>query len=118
MRVARHRGSPVAKMPPGLGLSILRNAVPSAHFVHRTRRAPAPIVSALLVVLVLIGGAATGWSQNLRGQPSLGLQEQGAPPPPPVAIEPQQSPPPARQDSPGLLQEMRKLVDKILPAKK
>ena len=91
----------------------------SAHFVHRPRLALAPIVTALLVVPMLIGGTAICWSQSPRSQPSLGLQEQGSPPPsPPVAIEPQQPPPPARQDNPGLFQEMGKLFDKILPLKK
>ena len=75
------------------------------------------IVTALLLVPVLIGGSGTGWAQSPRGQPSLGLQEQGSPPPPPVASEPQQSSPPARQDNPGLLQEMGKLFHKILPLK-
>jgi hypothetical protein len=93
--------------------------VPSARFIHRPRLARVHIVTALLLVPVLIGGSGTGWAQSLRSQPSLGLQEQGSPPPsPPAAIEPQQSSPPARQDSPGLLQEMGKLFDKILPLKK
>ena len=76
-----------------------------------------PVVTALLGVTVLIGGTAAGWTQDPRGQPSLGLQEQGPPPsPPPVAIEPQ--PPSSRPDNPGLLQEMGRLFDKIVPPKK
>jgi len=56
-------------------------AVRSALSVHPLRLALVSVVTALLVLPALIGGAAPGWAQS--GQQSLGLQEQGAPPSPP-----------------------------------
>jgi hypothetical protein len=76
-----------------------------------------PIVAALVVAAGLIGTAGTGWAQAPRGQPSLGLQEQGPQPTPPAAVNEPQRLPPSR-DNPGLFQEMGKLFDKILPLKK
>jgi hypothetical protein len=95
--------------------------VRSAHFDHRLLLSMPRLITALVVVPVLIGGITMCWAQSPRSQPSLGLQEQGtpSPSPPSVAIEPQHSPPPpARQDNPGLFQEMGKLFDKILSLKK
>ena len=70
-------------------------------------------MSALVSILGM--QATSGWSQNSRLQPSVGLQEQGPPPvpPSPAAAEP----PPAHQDKPGLLDEMGRLFDKVLPLK-
>jgi hypothetical protein len=89
----------------------------SVLFVDRPRRAMLPIVAALVVATALIGTAGAAWAQAPRGQPSLGLQEQGPPPTPPAAVGEPQLPPPSR-DNPGLLQEIGKLFDKILPLKK
>jgi hypothetical protein len=75
------------------------------------------IVTAFVIVAAVTGGTGVAWAQGSRSPSSLGLQEQG-PTPPPEAIGPQQSPPPARQDNPGLFDEMHKLFDKILPLKK
>jgi hypothetical protein len=91
-------------------------AVRSALSVHPLRLALVSVVTALLVLPALIGGAAPGWAQS--GQQSLGLQEQGAPPSPQPATPEPQPPPPVRQDNPGLFQEMGKLFDKMLPQKK
>lgn len=59
------------------------------------------------VLLFLLGAGGTGWPQS--APPSLGLQEQGpqaAPPPSTPAA-------PAREDNPGLINEMGKLFDKL-----
>jgi hypothetical protein len=58
-------------------------------------------------------------SQNAPAQPSLGLQEQGSPPPQPPQAEPApQGAPPAARENPGLINEMGRLFDKILPSAK
>jgi hypothetical protein len=57
------------------------------------------------VLLLLLGAGGTGWPQS--APPSLGLQEpQAAPPPSTPAV-------PAREDNPGLINEMGKLFDKL-----
>ena len=94
----------------------------SAYFPHQLLLAMPRLVTALIVMPALIGGAEMCWSQSPRNPPTLGLQEQSAPAiaPPQAAIEPQSqpSPPPAHDDNPGLFHEMGKLFDKILPLKK
>jgi hypothetical protein len=88
---------------------------------HQLLRSMPRLVTALVVVPVLIGSTALCWSESVRNPPVLGLQEQGSQPAaPPAAIEPQQQPsaPPAHEDNPGLLREMGKLFDKMLPLKK
>lgn len=59
------------------------------------------------VLLLLLGAGGTGWSQ--LAPPSLGLQEQG----PQTAPPPSTPAPPAREDNPGLINEMGKLFDKL-----
>lgn len=63
------------------------------------------LMSAVLLVLLGVGG--TGWAQS--AQPSLGSQEQG----PQAVPSPQTPEPPAREDNPGLINEMGKLFDKL-----
>ncbi|MBR0835819.1 hypothetical protein JQ612_21755 [Bradyrhizobium manausense] len=60
------------------------------------------IVAALSLLLAASG---TGWPQSA---PTLGLQEQG-----PQAVSPPSTPPPAREENPGLINEMGKLFDKL-----
>ncbi len=70
-------------------------------------RLGAPI-SAVVLLLLCTGGA--GWPQS--APPALGMQEQG----PQAALPPSTpapSAPPAREDSPGLINEMGKLFDKL-----
>lgn len=63
------------------------------------------MISAVLLILLAAGG--TGWPQS--APPSLGLQEQE-----PQAAPPSSTPvPPAREDNPGLINEMGKLFDKL-----
>jgi hypothetical protein len=64
-----------------------------------------------LSMLVIANDAAA--AQTPAPQPSLGLQEQG--PPPQAAPAPQPSPAP---ENPGLINEMGKLFDRILPPMK
>jgi hypothetical protein len=64
---------------------------------------------ALSMLAIAIEAAAP---QAPAPQPSLGLQEQG-PPPQPAAPEPQPSP-----ENPGLINEMGKLFNKIIPPMK
>jgi hypothetical protein len=75
-------------------------------------------VAILFVALsILVTATDRCRAQTTRKQPTLGLQEQAPPPPPsqPAAIEPPA--PPAREENPGLLNEMGKLFEKILPLK-
>lgn len=59
------------------------------------------------VLLLLLGAGGTGWPQS--APPSLGLREQG-----PQAAPSLSTPePPAREDNPGLINEMGKLLDKL-----
>lgn len=63
-------------------------------------------IAAVLLILLAAGG--TGRPQSAP-PPSLGLQEQG-----PQAAPPPSTPaPPAREDNPGLINEMGKLFDKL-----
>jgi len=74
------------------------------------RKAVATGVVALSMLAIAIDAA---WPQATAPQPSLGLQEQG--PPPPTATEPQPSPSP---ENPGLINQMGKLFNKIIPPMK
>src|SRR5690242_14572356 len=56
------------------------------------------LISAAL--LLLLSGGGTGWPQS--ASPALDVQEQGP-----------QAAPPAREDNPGLINEMSKLFDKL-----
>jgi hypothetical protein len=67
-------------------------------------------VIALSMLVIAIEAAAP---QTPAPQPSPGLQEQG--PPPPTATEPQPSPSP---ENPGLINQMGKLFNKIIPPMK
>ncbi|RXT49158.1 hypothetical protein [Bradyrhizobium betae] len=57
-------------------------------------------------ISLLLGAGGTGWPQS--APPTLGLQEQG-----PQATPPPSTPAPAREDNPGLINEMGKLFDKL-----
>jgi hypothetical protein len=98
-----------------------------ASFAHRPAgQGPCLAAKSVLVLFVVVATlpvADRSWSQTSRRQPTLGLQEQPAPPsPPPHVVEPQAPPaeqaPPAREENPGLLSEMGKLFDKIVPLKR
>jgi hypothetical protein len=69
-------------------------------------RTSAATTVAALSMLVVASGA--GWPQTAPPQPSLGLQEQSPQPPAPQGE-------PARPENPGLINEMGKLFDRILP---
>jgi hypothetical protein len=66
---------------------------------------------------MLIVGAGPALAQVASPQPSLGLQEQGAPPsaPPQTAEPAAPGAQPAGHENPGLISEMGKLFDKIMP---
>ncbi|WP_409190792.1 hypothetical protein [Bradyrhizobium sp. RDM4] len=59
------------------------------------------------VLLLLFGSSTAGWPQS--APPALGVQEPG----PQVAPPPSTPAPPAREDNPGLINEMGKLFDKL-----
>jgi len=61
------------------------------------------LIVAALSLLLAVGG--TGWPQSA---PTLGLQEQG-----PQAAPPPSTPATAREENPGLINEMGKLFDKL-----
>jgi hypothetical protein len=75
---------------------------------------PGTLVCAVLFMLLGPGGFA--WSQSgapaPTSPPALGLQEQGPQAPPPPST-PAPSAPPAREENPGLINEMGKLFDKL-----
>jgi len=101
-----------------------------ASLAHRlASRTPRVAARPVLVVLVAVSALVTAdrsWSQTSRKQPTLGLQEGAASPLPPASVEPQAPPAsqaPAsqaapREENPGLLNEMGKLFDKLVPLKK
>ncbi|MET4389325.1 hypothetical protein ABIB73_005096 [Bradyrhizobium sp. F1.4.3] len=62
------------------------------------------------VLLLLLGAGGTGWPQSTP--PALGLQEQGSQAAPPPST-PAPSAPPAREENPGLINEMGKLFDRL-----
>ena len=61
---------------------------------------------------MLVITSHAGWPQTAPPQPSLGLQEQ---PPQQAATQPSPQGEPARPENPGLINEMGKLFDKIVP---
>lgn len=73
-------------------------------------RTTAATAVATLSMLVITSHA--GWPQTAPPQPSLGLQEQ---PPQQAATQPSPQGEPARPENPGLINEMGKLFDKIVP---
>jgi hypothetical protein len=76
-----------------------------------------PIATAAAALAMLAIGAAV--AQTSPPQPSLGLQEQpsqqGVAPPQSPQSPPAAQPSPAPSENPGLINEMGKLFDKILP---
>lgn len=70
------------------------------------------MVTAAAALVLLLGMAEAGRPQSAMPPPALGLQEAGPPPAPPPAEAPA---PPAREENPGLINEMGKLFGKILP---
>jgi hypothetical protein len=68
------------------------------------------LVSVLL--LSLPGAAGPGWAQSTASAPSPGLQEPGPQAPPPQSPS-SSSASPAREENPGLINEMGKLFDKL-----
>ena len=70
------------------------------------------IARATLAIAMLLASAGAGWSQAAAPQPTLGIQEQGVQPsvPPSGAPAP---PAPAREENPGLINEIGKLFDKL-----
>jgi hypothetical protein len=67
--------------------------------------------AAALAMLAIDAGAA--WPQAAAPPPALGLQEQGQPQP--ARADPATDAAPAPAENPGLIHEMGKLFDKILP---
>jgi hypothetical protein len=67
---------------------------------------------ATAALAMLLAGAGAGWPQAAAPQPSLGIQEPAVQPaaPSPVAPAP---PAPAREENPGLINEIGKLFDKL-----
>jgi hypothetical protein len=77
------------------------------HFVSRSGALAA---AAMLWLLVASG---TAWPQAAPHQPSLGVQEQPQAAPPQAQPAPEPTP-----DNPGLIHEMGKLIDRIVPTMK
>src|ERR1700730_19315299 len=68
-----------------------------------------PIPAAALLTLMTAAGAA--WPQGAAPPPALGVQEQQTQPAGPPLAEP--APSPAREENPGLLNEIGKIFDKL-----
>jgi hypothetical protein len=70
------------------------------------------IARATLAIAMLLATAGAGWPQAAVPPPSLGIQEPGVQPaaPPPAAPAPAA---PAREENPGLINEIGKLFDKL-----
>jgi hypothetical protein len=78
-----------------------------------TVRSRTTAATAVVVLSMLTITSHAGWPQTAPPQPSLGLQEQPPQQAPPQPPAPQGEP--ARPENPGLINEMGKLFDKILP---
>ena len=75
------------------------------------------ITRVTLAIALLLATAGAGWPQAAVPPPSLGIQEPGvqpAVPPPPGGPAPSA---PAREENPGLINEIGKLFDKLPPLK-
>ncbi len=84
------------------------------NFLVAPSRAGVAIAGVALSMLIAAGGA---WPQAAPPSPSLGVQtpaQQAAPVPPQDEGPPPSSAPPARQENPGLINEMGKLFEKSL----
>jgi hypothetical protein len=75
-----------------------------------------PAMLLCTVLSVMLGTAGRGWPQapapSPAAQPSLGVQDAG-PQAPPQPASPAPSAPTAREENPGLINEMGKLFDKL-----
>jgi hypothetical protein len=78
-----------------------------------TVRSRTTAATAVVVLSMLTITSHAGWPQTAPPQPSLGLQQQPPQQAPPQPPAPQGEP--ARPENPGLINEMGKLFDKILP---
>ena len=70
------------------------------------------IARATLAIMMLVVSAGAGWSQAATPQPTLGIQEPGVQPSVPPSGGPAPSAP-AREENPGLINEIGKLFDKL-----
>jgi hypothetical protein len=75
-------------------------------------RATLGIARATLGISMLLFAAGAAWPQAASSPPALGVQE-----PPQQLSPPQVSPAPAREENPGLINEIGKLFDKLPPLK-
>jgi hypothetical protein len=94
-----------------LGVMMARPDLRIARATLAIARATLAIARATLALAMLLVTAGAGWPQAATPQPSLGIQEPGVQPaaPPPPA--------PAREENPGLINEIGKLFDKLPPLK-
>jgi len=76
-------------------------------------RATLAIARATLAIAMLLVSAGAGWPQAAMPQPQLGVQEPGVQP----SVPPPGGPAPAREENPGLINEIGKLFDKLPPLK-
>jgi hypothetical protein len=86
---------------------------------HLIARARAHVATAAAAIVTLIIAAGAGWPQGAPPPSTLGIQEPAQPAvpdrPAPQQGEPASLPPaPAREENPGLLNEMGKLFEKSL----
>ena len=75
-------------------------------------------VAGLLALPMLSVAGNPAFSQSAPAQPGLGLQEQGPPRAAPQRATPAPQQSPAAAENPGLINQMGKLFDKVLPGLK
>lgn len=75
-------------------------------------------VARLLALSMLSVAADPAFSQSAPAQPGLGLRDQGPPPAAPQQATPAPQESPAATENPGLINQMGKLFDKVLPGLK
>ena len=96
---------------PRLKVTLAVMMARSVNFTARSRTAIATAGAALSMIVI---AASASWSQGTQGTsapPALGVRE----PPPQAAPPPNEGvPPPAREENPGLINEMGKLFEKSL----
>ena len=73
---------------------------------------PDPLMATLAIAMLLMT-AGSVWPQAASPSPALGVQEPASQAVPPQATPAPTSPAPAREENPGLINEIGKLIDKL-----
>ena len=85
--------------------------VRSDNFIARAFAHAATVFAAMSMLLIAAGAA---WPQAASPPPALGVQEPAQQAVPPQSAPPTSPPPPAREENPGLINEIGKMFEKSL----